>query len=407
MTRHILPAEPDVTLHTSNDRILDALRAPARNAPESGIVEVVNVARELPDVIPLWVGEGDLPTPAFICEAADAAMKAGETFYTYQRGLPELRKALADYHGRVFGRPFDPERFFVTGSGMQAIQIAVQMIAGQGDEVLVPVPAWPNIAASVGLMGGVPVSVPLDFTQGGWSLDVARLEAAITPRTRAIFINTPANPTGWVASREDLKQILDISRRRGIWIIADEVYGRFYYGAGNHAPSFHEIAEEDDRVIQVNTFSKNWAMTGWRIGWMSAPKALGQVIENMVQYSTSGVAAFMQRGAIAALSPQGDAFLEEQKARALAGRKIVCDALAAMDGVRFTVPDGSFYMFFGIEGHTDARQLAMDLALQARVGLAPASAFGVTGQGFLRLCFARRADHVEEGMRRLAAWLKR
>lgn len=385
--------------------LLSALRAPAREAPESGIVEIVNAARGRGDLIPLWVGEGDLPTPRFICEAAETALKDGETFYTYQRGLPELRQALADYHARVYERPFDAERFFVTGSGMQSIQIAVQMIAGSGDEVLVPTPSWPNIAAAVGISGGTPVSVPMSFGNMGWELDIDRLAAAVTPRTRAIFLNSPSNPTGWVADHSTLAAILGLARKHGLWIISDEVYGRFYYGEGGRAPAFHDIADDGDRILYVNTFSKNWAMTGWRIGWISAPAELGQVIENMVQYSTSGVAAFMQRAAIAALSSQGDAFLAEQIARASAGRRIVRDAISRLPGARFAEPEGAFYLFFGLQDHPDSRELAMALVRETGLGLAPGSAFGPAGEGFLRLCYARREDHLIEGTRRLAEWL--
>ncbi|WP_106751738.1 pyridoxal phosphate-dependent aminotransferase [Pannonibacter carbonis] len=385
--------------------LLNALRAAARQAPESGIVEVVNAARGRADLIPLWVGEGDLPTPEFICEAAAGALKAGETFYTYQRGLPDLRQALADYHARVYERPFDAERFFVTGSGMQSIQIAVQMIVGAGDEVLVPTPAWPNIAAAVGISGGTPVSVPMHFGTLGWTLDLDLLAASVTPHTRAIFLNSPSNPTGWVADHSTLSAILALARKHGLWIISDEVYGRFYYGEGGRAPSLHDIADDSDRILYVNTFSKNWAMTGWRIGWMSAPAELGQVIENMVQYSTSGVAAFMQRAALAALSPQGDAFVAAQIARAEAGRKIICDAISGLPGCRFAEPEGAFYLFFGLDAHPDSRRLAMDLVRETGLGLAPGSAFGAAGEGFLRLCYARRPDHLAEGALRLSRWL--
>ena len=253
----------------------------------------------------MWAGEGDLPTPDFIYEAAIRSLRDGETFYTAQRGIPELRAALARYHERTYGRSFADERFFVTGGGMQAIQIAARMVAGHGDEVLVPTPAWPNITAAIAINGATPVEVPLSFGNAGWTLDLDRLFAAATERTKGIFINSPSNPTGWTATRDELRAILDFARARGLFIIADEVYHRFYY-AGARSPSFHDVAEPEDRILYVNTFSKNWAMTGWRIGWLSTSPALGQTIENLVQYSTSGVATFMQRAATVALD-EGDA----------------------------------------------------------------------------------------------------
>ncbi len=388
-----------------NEHFFSALRREAREAPDSGIVEVFNYGRGREGLIPLWAGEGDLPTPAFICEAVARSLQAGETFYTYQRGLPELRAALARYHERLFGRAFSPERFFITGGGMQAIQIAIAATAGAGDELILPTPAWPNFAAAAGIGGAQSVSVPLGFDGTRWNLDLDRLFAAAGERTRVIFINSPANPTGWMATEEELREILRFARERGLWIIADEVYLRFVYGETPRAPSFYDLIEEDDRVIFVNTFSKNWAMTGWRIGWLSAPAALGGVIENLIQYSTSGVAAFMQRGAIAAVEG-GEDFVRAQVARAAAGRKIVCESLAGSNRVRFAWPDGAFYLFFTIDGAPDTGKLGLTLVDEANIGIAPGTAFGPGGVAFMRLCFARKAEDLSEAMRRLGAWLE-
>ena len=390
----------------TSESLTEALRREAREAPESGIVEVFNYGRTRPGLIPLWAGEGDLPTPDFISEAVTSSLRKGETFYTYQRGIPELRAALARYHERTFGRRFSPERFFVTGGGgMQAIQIALRKVAGVGDEVIVPTPAWPNIGAAVGVGGAIVKEVPMRFGNQGWNLDLDRLFAAVSPRTRAIFVNSPANPTGWTATLDELAAILAFARERGLWIVADEVYHRFYY-AGQRSPSFYDIAEDDDRLLQVNTFSKNWAMTGWRIGWLSAPPALGQVIENLVQYSTSGVAAFMQRGAVVALD-EGEDFVRLQVERARTGRDIVGNGLAATGRVRFAEPAGAFYLFFAVDGEPDTRQLGLKLVDEANVGLAPGDAFGEAGRGFMRLCFARGAEQMEEATWRLVKWIGR
>jgi len=387
-----------------NQHVLSALRREARDAPDSGIVEVFNYGRGRPGLIPLWAGEGDLPTPQFIADATNRSLAAGETFYTYQRGIPELRAALARYHERQFGRKFSAERFFVTGGGMQAIQIAIAATAGTGAEMIVPTPAWPNFAGAVGIAGAKPVGFPLDFDGIRWSLDLDRLAAAIGPQTRAIFINSPNNPTGWTATEDELRETLALARSRGLWIIADEVYSRFVFDGAERAPSFYDVMEEDDLVIFVNTFSKNWAMTGWRIGWISASPALGGVIENLVQYSTSGVAAFMQRGAVAALE-DGEDFVRLQIDRAREGREIVCGGLAGSNRVRFAWPDGAFYLFFAIEGFEETGSLGLKLVDEANVGIAPGSAFGEGGGSFLRLCFLRKAEDLSEATRRLRAWL--
>jgi len=385
------------------DVLAPALRPEARDAPESGIVEVFNYGRGRPGLIPLWAGEGDLPTPSFICEAAVKSLAAGETFYTYQRGLPELREALARYHARTYGRSFDPDRFFITGSGMMAIETAVRMTAGSGDEVIVPTPTWPNIIASVGVAGAAVKPVAMRLGNDGWRLDLDELFDAVGAHTRAIFLNSPCNPTGWTATADELRALLAFARHRGLWIIADEVYHRFHYD-GSRSPSFYDVADGEDSVIYVNTFSKNWAMTGWRIGWISAPPRLGQVVENLIQYSTSGVAAFMQRAATVALE-EGDEFIATQVERARESRAIVCSGLAATGRVRFAEPPGAFYLFFAVDGEPDTQRLGLRLVDEANLGIAPGDAFGDAGRGYLRLCFLRSPEQVTEATRRLKDWL--
>jgi aspartate/methionine/tyrosine aminotransferase len=386
------------------------LRAEAENAPASGIVEAMTYGRGRPGLIPLWAGEGDMATPAFICEAATRALAAGETFYTWQRGIPDLRKALARYHERLYGRPFGPERFNVTVGGMHAAQIAVRMAAGDGDEVLIPTPAWPNFHGAVTVAGARPVAVPMRTGPAGFALDLDRLRDAVTTRTRALVINSPANPTGWTASLDELRAILDLARRHGLWIIADEIYARFVYdptvtmGEGR-TPSFRDVMDDHDRVVFVQTFSKNWAMTGWRIGWLEAPPALGPVIENLVQYSTSGVATFLQHAAVAALE-RGESFAAHQIDRARRGRAIVCEGLGATGRVELPPPAGAFYAFFKVPGVGDSRKLALRLIDEANVGLAPGTAFGAGGEAYLRLCFARKAEDLQEAVRRLAPVLQ-
>lgn len=387
------------------DHYLESLRKEAVELPESGIVAVINHGRLKQGLIPLWAGEGDLSTPSFIHEAATKGLENGETFYTWQRGIPELRQALSNYHKRIYGKERSPEHFYVTGSGMQAIQTAVQAIAGEGDEVIVPSPVWPNITAALGIMGANPVQLPFDFSENGWSLDLEKLTSSITPKTRAIFINSPGNPTGWVADLECLREILAMARKHGLWIIADEVYARFVY-EGNRAPSFYNIAEDDDRILYVNSFSKNWAMTGWRMGWVSGPPEIGQVLENLIQYSTSGVAGFMQRGGVEALE-KGEEFILAQREKARKSRDVLAKGLLSTGKVQFAMPQGAFYLYFSVDGYEDTMPLALRLVDEANVGMAPGSAFGLGGERFLRACFLRDTDHIVEATARLVDWLEK
>lgn len=382
---------------------LQNLRPAARNLDDSKIVEIMKLAQQMDDVVPLWVGEGDLPTPEFIISAANKSLADGETFYTNQRGIPSLREALASYHERVYGKTFSADRFLITGSGMQAIQISLQALAGEGDEVVMMTPCWPNIHAATHVAGGKPVHVELDFSNNGWSLDMQKLEDAIGPKTRAIFLNSPSNPTGWVADKQTLLDVLEISRKHNIWIVADEVYHRFYY-EGDRSPSFYDLIEEDDRVIFVNTFSKNWAMTGWRAGWISAPPVLGQVLENLIQYSTSGVAQFTQRAAVVAVN-EGEEFIAFQKERARSNLDLVCDALNATGKIELARPAGAFYLFFKIEGTTDSPALAKQILQETGVGMSPGAGFYSGGNEFLRMCFLRDPKQIEKAIERLVPWL--
>ncbi len=384
--------------------VIASLRPAARTLPESGIVKVFNHGRYKEGLIPLWAGEGDLATPRFICDAAAKSLAAGETFYTAQAGITELRTSLARYFSRLYGQRFSHDEIFVTGGGMQAVQLAVQATCGAGDEVLIPTPAWPNFAGALAIQGAVVKDIAMTLERDGWSLPMDRLFAAVTPKTRAIVINSPANPTGWTASRDELKAILEFARKRGLWIIADEIYSRFYF-SGPLAPSFYEFRRPDDRIIFVNTFSKNWAMTGWRIGWMQAPPELGPIIEGLIQYNTSGVATFMQRAGIAAIE-DGEPFLAEQIATAIKGRDIVTKALGAFNSVRSVPPAGAFYSFFAIDGLDDSMTAALRLVDEANVGLAPGIAFGQSAEGYFRVCFLRSAAPLGQAMDRLTDWLQ-
>ncbi|CAN1503016.1 COG0436 Aspartate/tyrosine/aromatic aminotransferase [Rhabdaerophilaceae bacterium] len=380
------------------------IRPEALAAPTSGIVEVYDYGRNRQGLLPLWVGEGDASTPSFITEAACASLKAGETFYTYQAGWPSLREAIAAYLTKMYRTPVSSERIFVTSGGMHALQIAVNMVAGPGDVVLVPTPAWPNFRGALTVSGATPRDVPMQFGDDGWQLDLNQLAAAVTPETRALCINSPANPTGWTATRDELEFIIELARTHDLWIIADEIYGAFVY-EGERAPSFRDVMRADDKVMFVQTFSKNWAMTGWRIGWLEAPQELSETVVNLIQYSSSGTPTSSQRAAIAALEGGVD-FIAAQRQLVITNRDLLIKAFKTEKSIRTAPPRGAFYLFFGVEGTLDTRQLAFDLVDQANVGLAPGTAFGSGGEGFLRLCFLRNTVDIAEAARRLVMTIR-
>jgi len=389
-----------------------ALDAPAQPGPlrpafaglkETKIVEVALLAYGDPAVIPLWFGEGDLPTPGFINRAAKAALDAGQTFYTWQRGIPELREAIADYTRRLYAIDCGVDRITVTGSGMQAIQVVAQAAVDPGDNVVVLGPVWPNILSVIEMAGATTRMVDLSFTDGAWRLDPERLFAAVDDRTRALFVNSPNNPTGWMMTEEEQAAVMAFCRRRRIWLIADEVYARIVYDRPV-APSFLTCAEPDDPLVVVQSFSKPWAMTGWRIGWITAPAPFAEAVAKIIQINTSGTPAFLQQGAVAAIR-DGEPFLAEMVERCRVGREVVLQALQAFPRVRLARPEAAFYAFFGVDGVTDSFAFAARAATEHKVGLAPGIAFGPGGEGYLRLCFASAPDRLRQAVERMAPLL--
>jgi aspartate aminotransferase len=351
-------------------------------------------------VIPLWFGEGDVAAPAFIGEAMMAAVKAGHVFYAHQNGVPELRGALAAYLSGLNRRPVAIDRITVTTSGMNALMLAVQLIAQAGDNVVVIDPVWPNIGGTALLAGARPRSVRMDLGANGWTLDVDKVAAALDGRTRGVFFASPGNPTGAVIPVETQVALLELCRARGLWLIADEVYNRFVFGTRN-APSILDHADAEDRVLVVNSFSKSWAMTGWRLGWLVHPPSLGPTLAMMVQYTNSGTATFVQHAGVAALE-QGEPFVAWMRDYCQAGLEIVCAALDRFGKVRpGPRPAAGMYAFFEVEGLSDSRAACLSILEKTKVGLAPGAFFGPGSESFLRICACRSPESLAEAMARL------
>lgn len=370
----------------------------------SQIREVANAGLGRNDILAFWFGESDQPTPAFIRQAAADALTAGRTYYTHNLGRPDLRAALSAYLTSLHGRPIGPERLAITNSGVSALMIASQAVVSPGDKVVVVAPVWPNVPEIPRILSARVEIEPLTASQGRWRLDVESLLERLSFDTRAIYLNSPNNPTGWTLPAEDRQPILDHCRRHGIWLIADDVYERLTFGPGNSAPSFLELAEPGDRLISTNSFSKSWRMTGWRLGWMVLPPELVHAAGVLLEYNTSCAPDFVQAGAVAALT-DGEGEVQALRSELIAAKDQVLGALRQMPGVEAPEPDGGMYAFFRIEGCTDSVALAKTLIAEVGLGLAPGSAFGEEGEGWLRWCFAARPEKNAAGLDRLATYL--
>ena len=385
------------------------IRPSIQTLEPNGIALVSGAALHDPDVIALWFGESDLVTPAFIREAAKRALDEGRTFYTNARGITPLRDAIRGFHKRTADADVALERITVPGSAMLAVICALQCVIETGDNIVVVSPVWPNIFQAAQICGAeVKFARLIDdwhASPPAWKLDMESVAAACDARTKAIFIASPGNPTGWVMREAEQRTLLSFARSRGIAIISDEVYGTILYDGRRHAPSFLQIAEPDDVVFVINSFSKPWAMTGWRIGWLVHPISLGRQMWMMSAADNTGATTFAQWGALAALSPEGDAFRSEMLARCRAGKKVVQDWIASQNRIRWIEPEGAFYGFLHVDGLKDSLGFAQSLVRTARVGVAPGSAFGPEGDAqcdsYLRICFAQDTKRIDTGLERL------
>jgi aspartate/methionine/tyrosine aminotransferase len=382
-----------MTMHPTGPR-------PALDAIEGSLIrEVSEEGRKVPGLIRLFFGEPDTVTPAFIRDAAKAALDAGETFYAPNPGIGPLREAISRYLTRN-GRPIPPGRIAVTASGVNALMLVAQALLDPGDEVVIPMPAWPNMDGIARVMGARVTPLPIRILNGAWRVDLDELLATVTPATRLLFLNSPGNPTGWTLTAEEQRAILDHCRGTGTWILSDDVYERLYF-PGHAAPSFLSIATERDRVVSTNSFSKSWAMTGWRLGWIVAPPALMDSLAKLNEFNMSSAATFVQHAGVAALD-QGDAFIAETQARYRACRDLALEILGGVPGVSAPRPDGAMYLFLKVEGCADSVALAKSLIHSAGVGLAPGAAFGAGGEGHLRLCFAQSEQRLRTACTRVA-----
>jgi aspartate/methionine/tyrosine aminotransferase len=370
---------------------------------DSPIVDVWRLGYGRPEVIGMFAGEPDVPTPDFICNAASRALAEGRTFYTPNRGIPAMRDAIVDYIQAIWGVAVPETRVALTSSGMSAVSLIAQATVQHGDNAVAITPSWPNIMRAMQINGASVREVAMTATADGWALDLDAVFAACDGRTKVIYTASPGNPTGWMIEPAEAVRLLDFARARGIAIISDEVYHRTVYDR-KAAFSFLEIARRDDPLFVVNSFSKAWAMTGWRLGWVVYPEGCQPAFEKLIQFSTSGAPEFLQHGAIAALR-DGEEFVKFFAERCGAGRAVVNERLGRMQRVRNIPNHGSFYAMFEVAGVTDTLTFCKRAVDEALIGMAPGIAFGAGAERHIRLCYAKSPELLQQAMDRLETLL--
>jgi aspartate/methionine/tyrosine aminotransferase len=382
-----------------------SVAASALAVPYSRVREIAEIAMRMDGVYKLYFGESNLPTPAFIKQAAQEALAEGYTFYTENAGLLSLRQALARYCVDLHEVDLDPaSEIAVTASGVQALSISLRSLVDPGDEALVLTPAWPNGAAILQMSHAVVKEIPQPLVNGAYAIDFDALESAVTSRTRVLLYTSPSNPLGWVATERDQERLIEFARRHNLWLAADEVYERLYYGGAPASPSILRKCTREDAVVVIQSFSKTWCMTGWRLGWLAGRRDLIARASQLNEFMVSCPVAFVQKAGEAALA-HGEPSLCEMSARLRENRDLCLAALGLMPRVTVPVPEGAFYLFPRIDGVGDSFAFCKRLLEETKVGLAPGVAFGAGGEGSLRLCYASDPDTLTEALTRLKHFL--
>ncbi len=378
----------------------------AANVPFSRVRAIAELAMTMEGVLPLYFGESNQPTPDFIKAAVTRALESGGyTYYTSNAGLMSLREAVARHYADRQGVRLDAaKQIIVTSSGVQALNVAIRCCVDPGDEAILLTPAWPNASAITAMIGAKPVELAQPLSGNRFTIDLDALEAAVTPRTKLLVVTSPSNPLGWVATLDEQKALLDFARRHGLWLLADEVYERLSW-VGEIAPSFLQIAEPDDALLVVNSFSKSYCMTGWRLGWLTGRADLIAKATQLQEFIVSCPPGFVQKAAETALA-DGEAFIAQLRQQLLANRDFCLAQLAGLPGVAVPDAEGAFYLFPKIDGLTDSFSLAKRILTETKVGVAPGVAFGPGGEGSLRICYAADRSILEPAMSRLREFLQ-
>jgi len=373
----------------------------------SGIGKILIRGFGDPEVLPLWVGEGDRPTPWPLRQAAIDALERGETFYDNPRGRQELLGALQTYLERLYDVAIDQSRLVVPGSTMLCLNFAAQMVLNRGDHVVVVTPHWPNVSHVLQMAAVEVTHVRQEAREGHWHLDLAKVADAICPgATKALYVNTPCNPTGWIMPAADVRALLDLCRERSVVVLADEVYHRNVF-AGDVAPSFLEVAAPEDPVISINGFSKAWAMTGWRLGWLVAPAGYETQLTAFSTALNTGGSTFAQFGAIAALGEVGEPVVHDLREGYREGFEVVRRRLGQHPKIELREPEGAFYAFPKIKRLDDSLTFCERLLAEEKVGMAPGYTFGPGNDAHVRLCFAMSHAKLDDALSRFVRFVDR
>ncbi len=372
----------------------------------SQIRELADVAFGMEGVLKLHFGESNMPTPDYIKQAASQALADGYTYYSENGGIPPLRAKIAEKTAALHGVQLDPNaEIVVTASGTQALNVGIRCAIDPGAEAIVLTPNWPNGAEIVRMFGATPVEVPFAYDGERFSVDMEAVAAALTGKTRLLLYTSPSNPLGWVATQAEQQALLDFCRRHGLWLLADEVYERLYY-QGDAAPSILRLCTRDDAVIVVQSFSKTYCMTGWRLGWLVSRRDLVRKATQLNEFIVSHAPTMIQRAGIVALE-RGDDDVSAM-VEMLAERMSFCyDALTSSKRVSLPKPAGAFYLFPRIEGVSRSFDFAVQLLKETKVSVAPGAAFGDAGEGALRVCFASDMSILEPAMERMVRFIER
>jgi aspartate aminotransferase len=370
---------------------------------ESPLLRIGALAESIPGSIKLCYGESDLPTPEFISRASYDAALAGHTFYTTTAGYAELRQAIADKIHALHGVSYRPSEIMSTVGASMGIYTAVRATIGAGDNAIIVSPTYSIFTNAVVLSGGEPRHVPLVRGDAGFSLDLDRVRRSIDDNTRMLIVNSPSNPTGWVIGVDEQRALYELAERHDLVILSDEVYERIVYDQPI-APSFAAIANDRDRVIVVNSFSKTYNMTGWRLGWVQASERTIHLMASAAEFMTSNAASMVQQAGIVALR-DGEPFVRELRDNYAARREQSLAALGAMPGVSVIAPRGAFFAFAKVHGVEDSTAFAEQVLRGSGVALTPGAAFGESGEGYVRLCFAAREETLTPALAQLGAFM--